>query len=486
MRRAVAMMVLVVSGAATLAGSSSSRDQQFAGNGEQFTANEAKVDAIFAQYTQPDSPGCSVSVARDGKLLFTKGYGSADLEHNVAITPDTVFYLASVSKQFTGISIGILIQRGVVKLDDDVRKWVPEMPDFGTTVTVSHLLHHTGGVRDFLGLQGLAGFPPDEPLTEREFLAMMSRQKALNFAPGAEHLYSNSGYALLAIIVKRATTSSLKEFAAKEVLAPLGMTMSRFRDDHTEPISNRAIGYSPRNGGFRQNVPTFDVVGDGGLFSSARELAMWDPTDLPSTIGKAGLSQLISAPGTLNNGTSVPYAMGLRIDTYRGLPILRHGGSYGGYQTDVTRFPGNRMGVTVLCNQSDARAWQWGQGGLAQKVADVFFADRFTAPVPAPPPPAIPPAVPTLRTSTSGNPIQATMFSEELDTSWAISVWDGRVLLTKRNQAQLTLARDKDADTYTSPSLTIHLTRDASGKIIGMTADAGEIKGIRFVALPAK
>jgi CubicO group peptidase (beta-lactamase class C family) len=305
---------------------------------------------------------------------------------------------------------------------------------------------------------------------------MMSRQKSLNFAPGAQHLYSNSGYALLAIIVKRATTSSLKEFAAKEVLAPLGMTTSRFRDDHTEPIPNRAIGYAPRNGGFRQNVPTFDVVGDGGLFSSARELAMWDPTDL----------QLISAPGTLNNGTSVPYAMGLRIDTYRGLPILRHGGAYGGYQTDVTRFPGNRMGVTVLCNQSDARAWQWGQGGLAQKVADVFFADRFTTPVPSN---GVPGGVAGswLGSIPVGEPRErAVLFSEELDTSWTIAVWDNYLRLTRRNQAAVEFNRVEHSNDFRSPTMTIHLTRDAGGKISGMTADAGEIKGIRFVALSAR
>ncbi len=445
-------------------------------------SQDQQVDTIFSQYAKPGSPGCSVSVARDGKLLFAKGYGYADLEHNVAITPDTLFYVASVSKQFTGISIGILIQRGVVRLDDDVRKWVPEVPDFGSTVTVSHLVHHTSGVRDFLGLQGLAGYPEDEPLSEREFLAMMSRQKALNFAPGDEHLYSNSGYALLAIIVKRATASSLKAFASKEVFAPLGMTTSRFRDDHTEPIPNRAIGYAPRNGGFRQSVPTFDVVGDGGLFSSARELAMWDPTDLPSTVGQRGLAKLLSEPGTLNNGTPVPYAMGLRIDTYRGLPILRHGGSYGGYQTDVTRFPGNRMGVTVLCNQSNAPAWQWGMGGLAQKVADVFFADRFTAPVPTTANPAPVVAVPAAHPVFTGEPTtRATMFSEELDTTWAVSVWDTGLRVVRRNQVEVALSRAADANTFSAPGLTIHLTRGVAGTITGMAADAGAVKGLTFV-----
>lgn len=441
-----------------------------------------KVDAIFARYTAEGSPGCSVSVARAGKLLFAKGYGTADLEHHVPITPDTLFYVASVSKQFTGISIGLLIQRGVISPDDDVRKYVPEMPDVGTKVTIAHLLHHTSGVRDFLGLQGLAGFPEDEPLTERGFLAMMSRQKALNFAPGDEHLYSNSGYALLAIIVKRASGSSLKDFAAKDVLGPLGMKTSRFRDDHTEPIPNRAIGYAPRAGGYRQSVPTFDVVGDGGLFSSVRELALWDPTDLPATIGKSGLTAMLTAPGTLNNGTSVPYAMGLRLDTYRGLPIVRHGGAYGGYQTDVTRFPGERMGVTVLCNLSNAPAWQWGSGGLAQQVADVFFADRFKAPVP--PMPAGPPPsriASGLGTIISGPVETASLFSEELDARWTIIVQGAQLQLTRRNQPVEVLSGSGEANApYVRGTMSIRLARGAGGTITGMTVDADRVKGLKF------
>ena len=441
-----------------------------------------KVDAIFARYTAEGSPGCSVSVARAGKLLFAKGYGTADLEHRVPITPDTLFYVASVSKQFTGISIGLLSQRGVISLDDDVRKYVPEMPDFGVKVTIGHLLHHTSGVRDFLGLQGLAGFPEDEPLTERGFLAMMSRQKALNFAPGDEHLYSNSGYALLAIIVKRASGSSLKDFAAKDVLGPLGMKTSRFRDDHTEPIPNRAIGYAPRAGGYRQSVPRFDVVGDGGLFSSARELALWDPTDLPATIGKPGLTALLTAPGTLNNGTSVPYAMGLRLDTYRGLPIVRHGGAYGGYQTDVTRFPGERMGVTVLCNLSNAPAWQWGSGGLAQQVADVFFADRFTAPVPVPPAPPPGQTGSALGAIVRGPVETASLFSEELDARWTITVQGAQLQLTRRNQPVEVLSGSGESNApYVRGTMTIRLTRGADGKITGMTVDADRVKGLKFV-----
>ncbi len=448
-------------------------------------ATMTRVDAIFARFAASGSPGCAVSATRNGAFLVAKGYGLANLEHDVPITADTMFYVASVSKQFTGISIGLLVQRGVISLDDDIRKYVPEMADFGTTITIAHLLHHTSGVRDYLRLQGLAGYPADEPFTERGFLLMMARQKALNFAPGSEHLYSNSGYALLAIIVKRASGLSLRDFAAKEVLGPLSMTRSQFRDDHTMPIPNRAEGYAPRATGYRLSVPTFDMVGSGGLFASARELAKWDPTDLPASIGTPRLTTLLTTPGRLNDGTALPYAMGVRLGTYRGLPIVRHGGAYGGYQTDVTRFPGERMGVTVLCNLSTARAWQWGEGGLAQQVADVFFQDRFTQPQPPPD------AIPGGRVGSwpgavlSGEPQErVVMFSDELGSRWTISLWNIGLTLQRNNVEESVFNRTPGTDTFVAPTMTIHLTRDADGAIIGMIVDAGRVQGLQFVRLP--
>lgn len=452
-------------------------------------AQIAQVDEIFAAYAAPGSPGCAVSVTRGGALVFAKGYGTANLEQGSAITPDTMFYVASVSKQFTGVSLGLLIQRGVVSLDDPVRRWVPELPEVAAGVSVRHLVHHTGGVRDYLALQGVAGYPADQPLTEREFLALMSRQKGLVFPPGSAHLYSNSGYVLLAIIIGRATSSSLASFAAREVFAPLGMRGSRFRDDHNAIVPGRAIGYAPAGDQFRQDVPAFDVVGDGGLFSSARELARWDPTDLPAALGGPAATALITAPGALNDGTTVPYGLGVRIDTYRGLPIVRHGGSYGGYQTDLTRFPGRRLGVTVLCNLSVAPAWQWGNGGLAQRVADVFFADQFTAPPPrpvAPTPPAQPSSTRPRPTVPQSPAERVTLFSEELDTSWAVSVWPDTARVVKRNQVEVLLSRGPDGNTFTGPGLTIRLRRDGAGAITGMTADAGAITGLTFVRVPGQ
>ena len=190
-----------------------------------------RVDSIFATFDKRDAPGCAVAVVDSGRTVVAKGYGMASLEHDVPITATSAFYAASVSKQFTAFSVAMLAQQGKLSLDDDIRKWIPEVPNFGKTVTVRHLIHHTSGLRDYFGLLGMTGWPSDGPITEARFLDLVSRQKALNFDPGSRHLYSNTGYVLLSIVVKRASGKSLRDFAAERVFNPLGMTETEFRDD---------------------------------------------------------------------------------------------------------------------------------------------------------------------------------------------------------------------------------------------------------------
>src|SRR5688572_8971827 len=204
------------------------------------------IDSIFAAYDNRQSPGCAASAIDGERTLVLKGFGMASLEHDLPITPQSAFYAASVSKQFTAFAVAMLAQQGKLSLDDDVRKWLPEVPDFGKTVTVRHLIHHTSGLRDYFGLLGMTGWPGDGPITEARFLDLVSRQKALNFDPGARHLYSNTGYVLLSILVKRVSGQSLREFTDQHVFGPLGMTNSHFRDDHTTLVKNRAFAYSPR------------------------------------------------------------------------------------------------------------------------------------------------------------------------------------------------------------------------------------------------
>src|SRR5258705_4506707 len=205
-----------------------------------------KVDEIFARFGKPDSPGCALSVIKDGQIVYKRGYGMSNLEYGIPISPSSIFHIASISKEFTAMAIVMLAQQGKLSLDDDVRKYVPEVPDFGERITIRHLIHHTSGLRDQWSLLELAGWREDDVITEGDILDLVSRQKALNFKPGEEHLYSNTGYTLLAVIVKRVSRQSLRDFADAEIFKPLSMTRTHFHDDQSMIVKDRTSAYQPR------------------------------------------------------------------------------------------------------------------------------------------------------------------------------------------------------------------------------------------------
>ena len=268
------------------------------------------VDSIFAPFASPQSPGCAVGVRQRGSVVLAKGYGMADLEHDTWITPETPFYIASMSKQFTAMSIVLLASDGRLSLDDSIRKWVPEVPSFGTTITLRHLLHHTSGLRDYFTLLAVSGWPSDGQLTTDQFLSLLGRQERLNFAPGDEFLYSNTGYALLSIVVQRASGLSLRDFAARRIFRPLGMTHTEFRDDHTLLIPQRALGYQPEGSTYRISQPQFDVVGDGGVYSTVDDLAKWDANFETGRVGgKDGIANDADA-GTTERRSADPIRAG--------------------------------------------------------------------------------------------------------------------------------------------------------------------------------
>ena len=387
----------------------------FSGTGKlQGQSANPRVDSIFALFDKRDSPGCAVAVVDGGRTVFAKGYGMASLEHDLPITPTSAFYAASVSKQFTAFAVAMLAQQGKLSLDDDIRKWIREVPDFGKTITVRHLIHHTSGLRDYFGLLGMTGWPNDGPITEARFLDLVSRQKVLNFDPGARHLYSNTGYVLLSILVKRVSGKSLREFADEAMFGPLGMSNSHFRDDHTMLVKNRAFAYSPRAGGWQMNVPGFDVVGDGGLFTTVEDLAKWARNFDDRTVGGDELTARVLTRGRLSSGDSIPYAYGLVHNVYRGQQTIEHGGAYGGYRTHLFRVPAQRFAVATLCNSSTANAAQ-----LSQAVAGVYLGDRL-APVAAQAANASPTTAGTIR------------LSREQLTRYAGAYWDARTETMRR------------------------------------------------------
>jgi CubicO group peptidase (beta-lactamase class C family) len=339
-------------------------------------ADFARVDSIFQEFNRKDSPGCAAAVIDNGKVIYKKGYGMANLEHNIPISPHTVFDVASVSKQFTAFAIALLSKRGRLSLDDDVRKYVPELPEFERPVTIRHLVHHTSGLRDYGALLIMTGWRLDHPLNTADFIDVVSKQKSLNFAPGEKFMYSNTNYALLGMIVERVSGRAFGDFMKTEVFTPLGMNNTIVRSDPLTIVPNRASNYTPRkDGGYKLNyVWGFSkVMGPGSVHTTLEDLAKWDANFYDERIGGAGIRNLLYSSAKLNSGQRSDSAFGLFTYTYRGLSTVSHIG-LGGGSFVLTRFPGQKFSVAVLCNRyythTDASL-------MAERVADIFLADRF-------------------------------------------------------------------------------------------------------------
>jgi len=332
-----------------------------------------RVDSVFVAFDKPTSPGCALGIYGAGDIVYTRGYGSANLEHGIPITPRTMFDLGSTSKQFTAMSVRLLAQDGTLSLDDDVRLWIPELPAYPKPVTIRHLLHHTSGLRDYLTLMWLRGINFDGVTTAGDALSLIVRQRQTNFEPGSEYLYSNSGFFLLSEIVRRASGKTLAEFARDRLFTPLGMQQTHFHDDHTMIVPNRASGYAPREGGgFKLSMSGFEQVGDGSVMTTVEELARWDRNFYQAAVGGRVLLDSMQVPARLTSGRTLDYASGLVVGEYRGLRTVRHGGSWAGYRADLLRFPDQRTSVAVLCNYSRSAP-----GRLAQRVADVILRQQL-------------------------------------------------------------------------------------------------------------
>lgn len=342
---------------------------------------EAKVDALFAEWDRPDSPGAAVAVIRDGQLVYARGYGMADLEHGVRIEPSTIFHVASVSKHFTAFAVHLLAAEGKLSLDDDVRKHLPELPDFGHRITLRHLIHHTSGIRDQWELLVMSGWRMDDVITMDHIRKTLVLQRELNYEPGAEHLYSNSGYTLLAFVVERVTGKTLREFAEERIFRPLGMTNTHFHDDHEMIVPGRAYSYAPAEvGGFRHARLNYANAGATSLFTTVEDMVKWERNWVRPTVGTREILERMLEPGVLNSGDTIPYAHALVWGTYRGLRTVAHSGSDAGFRTMYLRFPDQGYAFVVFGNVASFNAVR-----MAQRVAEVYLEHEME-PLPEPPP----------------------------------------------------------------------------------------------------
>ena len=438
-----------------------------------------RVDAVFAQWNRTDSPGCAVGVYRGGVIEYARGYGMANLELGVALSPQSVFDIGSTSKQFTAMSIMLLARDGKLSLDDDIRKYVPELPNYGKTITIRHILTHTSGIRDYLTLWGLAGVDDADLTTDDDALALIARQRELNFAPGDQWLYSNSGFFLASVIVKRVSGKTLARFAAERIFAPLGMTHTRFNDDHMAVIPDRATGYAPRDsGGWATAMSNFEQTGDGAVQTSIEDLERWDENFYTGAVGGAETLATMQKTAVLNDGKQQTYALGLMVDRYRGLRAVSHGGSWAGYRAELLRFPEQHLSVACLCNLARTNP-----SLLARRVAEIYLGTQMTPAADASVTAAgrrTPPSSASSWTPAAGELARyaGRYESPELETSYTLSVDNGALMLHRRRSSPIALT-PTTTDTFTAEGITYRFVRDR-GRVTGFLVDAGRTRNLRF------
>ena len=335
------------------------------------TPNE-KVDQLFTVWDSDQTPGAAVAVVKDGVLIYKKGYGMANLEYGIPITPASVFHVASVSKQFTVFAVLLMEKQGKLSLDDDVRKYLPEVPDFGKTITLRHLASHTSGLRDQWDLLVMAGWRMDDVITKEHILKMVIRQKELNFNPGEEFSYCNTGFTLLAEVVSRLSGKTFAEFTQDNIFKPLKMTRTLFFDDHQKIVKQRAYSYNTDSSGYKKSVLNFANVGATSLFTTAEDLHLWALNFSAPKVGSADIINKMNTLAKLNNGKTFGGALGQFTGNYKGLNEIQHGGADAGYRSFLTRFPDEKFAVIVLSNAAEFNA-----GSMAHKIVDIYLADKL-------------------------------------------------------------------------------------------------------------
>ena len=439
------------------------------------SSHEPDVDKIFAQWTT-NTPGCAVGVAVDGKPVITKAYGMADLEHGVKNDANTIFEAGSVSKQFTAAAILLLAKDGKLSLDDPVRKYIPELPDYGTPLTIRHMMHHMSGLRDWGSVESIAGWPrTTREYTHDHVLDIVSRQKSLNFPPGAQYSYSNTGFNLAAIIVSRVSGMPFVEFEKQRIFTPLGMTSTSWRDDHTRIVKDRAIAYELKGSEYHTLMPFENIYGNGGLLTTVGDLLKWNENFEKPVVGDAAFVAQQQTPGIFSNGKPGTYAFGLVVGEFRGVKKVDHSGSTAGYRAQLSRFPDQHTSVAVLCNAANGDATR-----SADAVAALYLASNLKpAPPSAPRPPAVnspgPVPPPGLLEEILGS-----YWSDEAETMLTVAAEDGHAVIKRRPATKIDLM-PTGGDVFRAGSLgTITFRRDAAGKVNALSVGQERVFDMRF------
>jgi len=344
----------------------------------------SKIDSLFFRYDKTSSPGCALGIIRNGQMVFQRGYGMADLEWGQAITPITVFDIGSTSKQFTAACIILLQQQGKLSLDDDIRKYIPELPTYGKPITLRHLLNHTSGIRDYAALLSLAGHQGEEVTSTQQALEIITKQKALNFTTGEKWDYSNSGFFLASVVIERVSGMSLKAFAREQIFGPLGMNNTFFLDNHKTIVPLRATGYAATGSGFEIDMSNWEQVGDGAVQTSIQDLSRWDKNFYEPTVGGTDMIRQLTTTGALSNGIKLDYALGLFATKYMDRTMIHHAGGWAGYRAEFVRLPDEKLSVICLSNLGSVNPTS-----LARAVVQICLNEKPKSGVPPPAPASV-------------------------------------------------------------------------------------------------
>lgn len=336
-----------------------------------------KIDQLFSRWDSKYSPGCTIGIIQGDSLIYSKGYGMANLEYSIPNGPETIYHMASVSKEFTGYAIVLLARQGRLSLDDDIRKYLTWFPDMKEKITIRHLLNHTSGIRDQWQLLAVSGTRLDDVITQEHVVKLLSRQKELNFKPGERYLYCNSGYTMCAEIVKAVTGKTLRQFTDSAVFKPLGMSQTHFHDDYTEIVPNRSYSYSRKGLGFSNSVLSYSNAGATSLFTNINDLSKWVRNYYHTVAGDQKDIEALTRKGILNNGKENDYALGIVSNKYKGWRQFSHGGADAGYRTYLAVFPDLKMGFLVFSNLADFNTAE-----KAYAIADLFIKDSSGGSVP--------------------------------------------------------------------------------------------------------
>ena len=432
----------------------------------------AAIDNVFADFNS-ETPGCALGVVQSGQLVYGRGYGMANLEHDIPINTTSVFRIGSVSKQFAAAVAALAAMEGYLDLEDPLQKWIPELPNYGEPLTLRHTLNHTSGLRDYITLMSLKGLRGDDFYTVAELIEVQALQEELNFPSGSEYLYSNSGYVLATEAVARAVGKPFKDYAEEVLFRPLQMSHSHFHDDHNHIVPLRADGYSPRGDGFRTNMTTLDMIGDGGVYTSIDDMVHW-VTALEQDGIRSGLTPILETRGVLNSGEEISYALGQSHGEHRGLATIGHGGSWVGFRADVLRFPSQSTSIVTLCNRADASP-----SGRAIQVADIVLAEHLA---PVSQEPSLEAEDTRERTEPSEindpSPYLGTYYSPELDVNYEFVNTGGSLVVHMGSNAESELQRIS-GDTLAAGSRTFRFSRERGG-VTGFELDAGRVVHLRF------